>query len=454
MHTKRMNGIRRTLVYLKKYWKPALAALGCTLLVNAANLLTPQLLRILIDNGISRYDMNVIWTISGGLVLVAVVRGVFNFLQGYLSEVTSQGVAYELRNTVFEKLQRLSFSYHDRSQTGKLMTHMTSDVEMVRMFVGSGLIQLISAVILLIGTLVILFSMNALLTSLFFLMLPPIGLIFMFFIRRLLPFSMVVQEKLGALNNVLQENLAGIRVVKAFAREDHEYRRFQERNVDLREQNVALIKLFSSFFPVIFFVANLGVVAVVWVGGLQVIQQQISIGELVAFLGYQAFFLMPMFMLGFVGSLLSRAEASAQRIFEVLDAQSDVADRPGAMDVPALRGEVRFEDVSFRYMGAESDVIKHVNFEARPNQTVAILGRTGSGKSSIINLIPRFYDVSAGRVLIDQVDVRDLKLSSLRAHIGIVLQETTLFSGTIRDNIAYGKPEASQEEVEAAARMA
>jgi ATP-binding cassette, subfamily B, multidrug efflux pump len=449
-----MKGIRRTFRYLRYYWLTALAALVSLLLVNAANLYTPQLLRQLIDDGIYGLDMRFIWYIAGLIVLVAVVRGVFNFLQGYLSEKTSQGVAYELRNEIFDRLQHLSFSYHDQSQTGKLMTHMTSDVEMVRMFTGNGLLQLISALVLLVGTLVILFSMNATLTLIFLAMIPPIGLIFAFFVKKLLPRSRIVQEKLEKLNAILQENLAGIRVVKAFAREDYEHERFSVRNQDLLHENITLLQIFATFFPMIFFIANLAIVGVLWVGGLEVISGQMTLGELVAFIGYQGFFLMPIFMLGFVGAVLSRAEASAQRIFEVIDAQSEVTDKPDAIEAPAFEGHVVFDQVSFRYAGGETPVIQEITFEALPNQTVAIMGRTGSGKSSIINLIPRFYDVTGGKVCVDGYDVRDLKISSLRSQIGIVLQETTLFTGTIKENIAYGRMDASMEEIVQAAQAA
>jgi ATP-binding cassette, subfamily B, multidrug efflux pump len=449
-----MKGIRRVFGYIRHYWLTALGALISLLLVNAANLYAPQLLRQLIDDGISASNMQRILTVSALLVGLAILRGVFNFLQAYLSEATSQGIAYELRNAIFEKLQKLSFSYHDHSQTGKLMTRMTSDVEMVRMFAGSGLIQMVSALILLIGTVVILFSMNVILTLIFMAMLPGIGVVFFILIRQVMPLSHLVQQKLGNLNTVLQENLAGIRVVKAFAREDFEHDRFSTSNDELLNENIKLIRVFTNFFPLIFLIANLGTVGVVWVGGLQVIGATLTLGELVAFLGYQGFFLMPIFMLGFIGSSLSRAEASAQRIFEVVDALSEVQDKPGALELPAVQGHVKFEDVAFGYAGSDQPVVSELTFEVQPNQTVAILGKTGAGKSSIINLIPRFYDVSSGCVLIDGHDVRDVTLQSLRAQIGIVLQETTLFTGTIRDNIAYGRTGATQEEVENAARIA
>jgi ATP-binding cassette subfamily B multidrug efflux pump len=449
-----MKGIFRTLKILKRYWPTALGGLLCLLLVNAANLYTPQLLGQLIDKGITPMSMDSILRTSGLLVGVAVVRGVFNFLQGYWSEVTSQGIAYELRNRIFRKIQRLSFSYHDQSQTGKLMTRMTSDVELVRQFAGMGILQMIGALILLIGTLIILFKMNWVLTLVFLATIPPIMLIFGQFITKIMPLSKEIQQKLGILNTLLQENLAGIRVVKAFAREDYEISRFNVKNEDFKNQNLKLVQYFSTFFPLVFLFANLAIAGVVWLGGLRVINQTLTLGELVAFISYQGYFLMPIFMLGFIGSSLSRAEASAQRLFEVIDAKSDVKDKPDALVLDDFQGSVIFDNVAFRYFGGEQDVIHDISFEVKPNQTVAILGKTGSGKSSIINLIPRFYDVTNGKVLIDGHDVRDLKLSSLREKIGIVLQETTLFSGSIRENIAYGKPDASFEEIVSAARTA
>ncbi len=449
-----MKYVSRALRYLFNYWPVALGGGLALLLVNLANLATPQLLRLLIDEGISELNLNRVWQVAGALVGVAFVRGIFNFLQGYWSEVASQGVAYDLRNTIFEKLQKLSFSYHDRSQTGKLMTRMTSDVEMVRHFVGRGALLLASAILMLLGTLAVMFWMNWKLALIVFGIVPIILVFFSIFVRRIMPVSSRVQKKLGALNTILQENLAGMRVVKAFAREEYETARYLAQNEELLDENVNLIKLFSSVFPLIFFIANLGMVAVVWFGGLEVIGLRLSLGELVAFTGYLGFMLVPIFQMGMIGAMLSRAEASAQRLFEVVDARSEVEDKADAFPLVNLQGRVEFDEVSFRYVGGQEDVIQDVNFTAEPGQTIAILGQTGAGKSSIINLIPRFYDVTGGAVRIDGYDVRDVQLDSLRKQVGIVLQETTLFSGTIRENIAYGRPEASDDEVVHAAQAA
>ncbi|MHB1416811.1 MAG: ABC transporter ATP-binding protein [Chloroflexota bacterium] len=449
-----MKPLIRALGFLKPYWATALAALVSMLLVSAANLVSPQLIRQAIDNGITPGNFTVIMYATAGLLLVALARGMFNFGQGYLSEKAAQSAAYDLRNLIYGKLQTLSFSFHDQSQTGQLMTRVTSDVEMVRQFTGRGFIQFLSAVAMLIGTTVILLVMNWRLAILALLTLPFIFVAFGGFMRRSFPLFTGVQVKLANLNTILQENLAGVRVIKAFVREDHERQRYEVANEDLLGQNLKVVRIFSAAFPVTFFIANLGTVAVLWYGGNLVIDGQLSVGELVAFYTYLGFLTFPAFTLGMLSATVARASASAKRVFEVVDAENDVSDRPGARVLPATQGKVAFSDVSFRYVGMERDVLQHVSFEAEPGQTVAIVGTTGSGKSTIINLIPRFYDTTAGKVTIDGHDVRGVTLETLRSQIGIVLQDTVLFSGTIRENIAYGVPDASLEDVVRVARLA
>jgi ATP-binding cassette subfamily B protein len=263
-----------------------------------------------------------------------------------------------------------------------------------------------------------------------------------------------VQQRLSALNTVLQENLAGVRVVKAFAREPFEREQFATVNQELLAQSVQVGKMLAAAIPLLFLIANVGTLAVIWIGGLQVIGGRLTIGELVAFNNYVMMAMFPMFMLGMIMAMISQAGASAERVFEILDARSEVVETPDAVPLPPIHGRVAFERVTFRYFGRGEDVLKEVSFVAEPGQMVALLGATGSGKSTIINLIPRFYDVTDGRVTVDGHDVREVTLQSLRSQIGIVLQETTLFSGTIRENIAYGHPAASSEEIVAAAKAA
>lgn len=449
-----MKSLRRALKYLFPYWPTASAAFLSLVLVSATNLAAPQFLRLAIDGGIVRRDWGNILLAAGGLLAVAAFRGVFTFLQGYLSEKSSQGVAYDLRNDIYTKLQNLSFSYHDQAQTGQLMTRVTSDVEMVRQFIGQGFLQLMGALVMLAGSAAVLFAMNWRLALVSLTIIPCVFLVFFRFVRSVQPLFRLVQQRLGALNTVLQENIAGARVVKAFAREEHEIARFGAANELLLKQNIDVMRATSTTFPVIFFFGNVGTFLVMWYGGNEVIGGTLSLGELVAFNSYLGFLMFPIFILGMIAATMTRAAASAQRVFEVLDAVSEVQDRPGATPLPAIQGRVAFEDVSFRYAGAEHDALSQVSFAAEPGQTVAVVGTTGSGKSTIINLIPRFYDVRSGRVTIDGHDVRDVTLESLRSQIGIVLQETVLFSGTIRENIAYGAPEATQEQLERVAKIA
>jgi len=449
-----MKSLRRALKYLFPYWPTASAAFLSLVLVSATNLAAPQFLRLAIDGGIVRRDWGNILLAAGGLLAVAAFRGVFTFLQGYLSEKSSQGVAYDLRNDIYTKLQNLSFSYHDQAQTGQLMTRVTSDVEMVRQFIGQGFLQLMGALVMLAGSAAVLFAMNWRLALISLTIIPCVFLVFFRFVRSVQPLFRLVQQRLGALNTVLQENIAGARVVKAFAREEHEIARFGTANELLLKQNIDVMRATSTTFPVIFFFGNVGTFLVMWYGGNEVIGGTLSLGELVAFNSYLGFLMFPIFILGMIAATMTRAAASAQRVFEVLDAVSEVQDRPGATPLPAIQGRVAFEDVSFRYAGAEHDALSQVSFAAEPGQTVAVVGTTGSGKSTIINLIPRFYDVRSGRVTIDGHDVRDVTLESLRSQIGIVLQETVLFSGTIRENIAYGAPEATQEQMERVAKIA
>jgi ATP-binding cassette subfamily B protein len=322
------------------------------------------------------------------------------------------------------------------------------------MFISTGLVQLFSALLMMLGSLALLFSTNWQLTLLTLPVMLSVLAVFAFFAGRGRPLFTMVQQKLGRLNTVLQENLAGIRVVKAFAREPWESQRFAESSLEYRDAHIRVGRMFALVIPLIFSLANFGTLSVVWGGGYQVIAGRLTIGELVAFQSYLMMTMFPMVMLGMIIMAVSQAGAGSQRIFEILDAEIEVTDRPGAEELPAIEGRVAFEDVTFRYFRDQAPVLESVSFVAEPGETVALFGATGSGKSTVINLIPRFYDVSEGRVTVDVHDVRDVTLHSLRRQIGIVLQETVLFGGTIRENIAYGRPDASDEEIIAAAKTA
>jgi ATP-binding cassette, subfamily B, multidrug efflux pump len=306
----------------------------------------------------------------------------------------------------------------------------------------------------LLGTTALLFSLNWRLALVALAIVPVIFVLLLRFVRSIGPLFRGVQQTLGRLNSVLQEDLAGIRVIRTFAREDYESSRYRSVNDELLEKNLTTVRTFSNNFPFVFLLANLGTLAIVLFGGLQVIGGSLTIGELVAFNTYLGFLLFPILTIGFLAAGISRAGASSQRVFEVLDAPLEVQDAPDAVTLPPISCRVGFDSVSFRYPGDEREILQDISFAAEPGQTVAILGTTGSGKSTLVNLIPRFYDVTSGSVKLDGHDVRDVTLASLRSQIGIVMQSPLLFSGSVRDNIAYGRPNATPEEVEAAARAA
>jgi ATP-binding cassette subfamily B protein len=397
---------------------------------------------------------NALVTAGIAIVIFAILRGFFAFLQSYWAERNSQNVAFDLRNDLYAKIQRLSFSYHDRNQTGQLMVRATDDVEKVRLFIGQGLLQLVGAFLLLTGTLVILFTTNVKLAWAAMPILPIALIMFMIFSRVAQPMFIKVQQKISTLNTILQENLAGMRVIRAFTREKQEQVKFEGSADNLMKQQLAVARLMTFLFPMVFLIANLGQASTLYFGGRQIINGTLTIGEWQEFSLYLVYLFLPIAQFGFIITQLGQASASATRVFEILDAKSDVSDSPGAINLPAIQGRIAFENVSFRYFGGGDPVLQNVNFEVEPGKTVALLGATGSGKTTIINLLPRFYDPSEGRITVDGYDLREVTLESLRSQIGIVLQETTLFSGTIHDNIAYGRSDSNMEEVIAAAKAA
>jgi ATP-binding cassette subfamily B protein len=480
--------LRRAIGYLKLQRGPAILAYGALIFATIAQLAVPQLVQNMLDavtNGTiantildrapaaflptiaERMDTTVeqlqanssnaeSLLINAVLLVIAfaVVRGVFAFVQAYMSERVSQGVAFDFRNQIFAKIQRLSFSYHDQNQTGQLMIRATSDVENLRLFIAQGLVLAAQAFILLIVTLIILFVTNWQLTLVILPTLPLAMVLFVIFGTVAQPLFVAVQQKLSNLNTVLQESLAGMKVVRAFVREPYEQKRFGTAADDLLVQSIKVARTFSFLFPVIFLIAQLGQAAILYFGGRGIVTGDLNLGEYQKFSLYLIYVFFPLGNLGFIISLMAQASSSAGRIFEILDAKNDVEDKAGATELPPIKGQVAFKDVTFRYFGGGDPVLRKVNLEAQPGQTIALLGATGSGKTTIINLLPRFYDTSEGQVLIDGHDVRDVTLDSLRSQIGIVLQETNLFSGTIRDNIAFGRPDATLDEVIAAAKAA
>jgi ATP-binding cassette subfamily B protein len=444
--------LRRAYGYLRPYWKQTAGAYVSLLLMLAINAAIPQFTRWIIDQGIIGKQLNVLtWSVLALLVLT-LIKGVLNYFQGLFTETSSQNVAFDLRNDLQRKLTQLSFSFHDQSETGELLSRAVQDVERVRFLTGRATLRILEASLMLVITAVILLTMDMKLALLVLLTMPLLVLQALRFGARFRPLSMLVQKQLAVLTTTVEQNLRGTRVVKAYNQEEAEIERFDRENDRWFSLSNLSARMQSLNLPLLFLIANLGMVAIIYYGGSQVIEGSITIGTIVAFISYVGQLVDPVRRLGMIIPAVAIAGSASERIFDVLDTVSEVRDAPDAIALKNVRGRVRFENVSFGY--GRNHILDNISFDIRPGQKVALLGLTGSGKSSIINLIPRFYDPTAGRILVDEVDIRKVTLKSLREQIGIVLQETTLFAATIRENIAFGNENASDAEVVRAAKAA
>jgi ATP-binding cassette subfamily B protein len=439
--------------YLRPHWKLTAGAYLMMLFIDGINMINPQLIRWAIDQGIRMSNPARLSLAVGGLLGLVVVKGFLTFLEGRWTEIASQNVAYDLRNELQRKITELSFSFHDQSEAGDLLSRAIQDVERIRFLTGRATFRVVEGVVLMLFTTVMLISMNPRLGLLSVAFMPFLVVQSIRFGRVFRPLSAQIQKQLAVLTTRVEQNLRGARVVKTFAQEEAEIERFEAENRNWFDLSAYGARLQAFNIPLLHLIANLSTVGILWYGGTLVMDRALTLGELVAFTTYMAQLVSPVRYLGMILPAISMASASAERIFEILDQVPEVQEDPDARELFISRGEVRFEAVSFSY-GRHSAVLKDVNFTVLPNQVVALLGLTGSGKSTIVNLIPRFYDPTAGRITIDGVDIRSVTLNSLRAQIGMVLQETTLFAASIRENITFGKPDASQEEIEAAARAA
>jgi ATP-binding cassette subfamily B protein len=448
-----MSYVRRSLSYLRPYWRLVLAGYLSLLAINALALTIPQFIRWIVDRGIRDQDAALLGRSVLGLLALTVVKGGLSFLEGRTTEVASQNVAYDLRNAIHRQLAALSFSYHDRAETGQLLSRAVEDVERIRFLTGRALLRITEGATLLLGTALVLLLMNPRLALLALITTPLLAYRALQYGRRFRPLSLTIQQQLAVLTTRLEQNLRGARVVKAFAQEEAEIARFERENEHWFDLATQAARVQAVSLPMMDFIANLGTIFIIWYGGQQVIRGGLTLGELVAFSAYMGQLVQPVRRLGFIVTAVAQAAAAGERIFEILDAKSEVRDAPDAQPLPPVRGTVRFEEVSFAYFGRHT-VLDAVSFEAAPGQVIALLGTTGSGKSTIINLIPRFYDPTAGRITVDGHDIRHVTLASLRDQIGIVLQETTLFAASVRENIAFGRPGAGEEEIIAAAQAA
>jgi ATP-binding cassette subfamily B protein len=419
------------------------------------DLMQPRLIARIIDNGIMQRDMAVV--LNTGLLMVglALLGAVGGIGCTAFSVLASQGFGTDLRNALFRKVQSLSFANLDRLETGSLITRLTNDITQVQEIVSMMLRIMVRAPLLLLGSLVLAIITSPRLALMLLLLGPLVIGALAWVISRGYRLFGAVQRKLDNVNTVIQENLAGVRLVKAFVRGEYEKQRFGAANDRLMGKTIDAIRTVAVAMPAVMLALNLGVVGTVWFGGRQVIVGDLQVGQLVAFINYLTRTLVSLMFVSMLVVRTARAQASSDRICEVLDSQPEVRNNPDALETFVPQGRLAFESVVFDYDGDGQDpVLKGISFTAEPGQTVALLGATGSGKSSLVHLVPRFYDVTEGHVTVDGVDIRDVNQTALRRTIGIVLQESVLFTGTIRDNIRYGRPNASDDEVIAAAKAA
>jgi ATP-binding cassette subfamily B protein len=420
------------------------------------DLTVPWILRQAIDIGVTGQRPR--YMVTAGLVLLGIglLKALFSFGQRYYSQWLAWRVAYDLKNRLYRHIEHLSFSFHDNSQTGQLMTRCTGDVNAVQRFASVGLLEVVNISIMAIATVTILLIQNARLALIALAPLPILFALAVRFGRLVRARFRQIMEARGKLNSILQENLQGVQVVKGFAREPHEMAKFHEQSEIVFHRRVNIIRYFSINFPAMSVVVFFSTALILWFGGREVLAGTMTIGTLVAFNGYVAMLGMPARRVGFFVNMLSEAMASAERIFELLDEPIMIRSPANAHELGRLKGQVEFKDVSFRYPNSDEYVLRDINLCADPGQMVALLGKTGSGKTTLVNLIPRFYDIPTGKgqVLVDGIDVKDVELTSLRSQIGIVLQESLLFSATIRENIAYGRQDATESEIIAAAKAA
>jgi len=443
----------RIIGLLRPHWLQSIGAVICLGFSTGFALAVPWLLAWIIDMGFQHGQIGPLLLVALAILVTSSLRGLFAYGQGYLSQAVSCLVAYDLRDRVYDHLQRLSFSFHDEAETGQLMSRLTVDIEAVRNFIPLGLLRALLAFVTFGAVSIILFRLDWHLALVTMICVPILILLTVQVARRLRPMWQSVQNETGALGTVMQESLSGVRVVKAFAREEFEIAKFDAKNRELRELNLGAMRLSAWNQPLMVMVLNVITVLIVWIGGVAVIGHQLSLGTLVAVTQYILLLGTPVRTFGYMVTWFMRGLSGGTRIFGVLDADPEITDVPGAKALQYVQGRVRFENVSFAY-GNGPDVLHDITIDAHLGQIIALLGATGSGKSTILHLLPRFYDPTSGRILIDGLDIREVTQTSLRRNVGLVLQDVFLFNATLRENIAYGAANATTEQIIAAAKIA
>ena len=451
-----MDQIPKLVSYIRPYWKRALLALVLLTALVFMDLAIPRLIQRIIDEGIGGHNRGVVVGTALLMLGISLLSALFAVGNNVLSVQVAESVARDLRDTLFARIQGFSFANLDEQKTGQLMVRLTSDANAIQRVVLISLRIGTRAPLLMVGSLILMIntSYDLALAILPILLVTLVAIVL--FVTRMEPLFRSVQQRLDRLNTVLQENISGARLVKSFVRSDFECARFEAANEEFTDRSVRVMQVMSSMPPVLSMCVNIGVVIVIWVGGIRAVEGGLTVGQIVAFTNYLLTTMTPLIMMTLLSNIWAGGIVSARRIGEVLNTEPAVRDAPDAIPLPApARGGIRFENVSFHYGGANAEnVLEGIDLAIEPGQTVAFLGATGSGKSTLVNLIPRFYDVSGGRILLDGIDVRRVAQASLLALIAVVPQETVLFSGTVRDNIGYGAPGAGDDEVVEAARAA
>jgi ATP-binding cassette subfamily B protein len=443
----------RLLGYLKPYGKQLFIAYFSMVFATLLNLFVPQIIKDAIDNGLTAGESRALFVAGGVILAIAVVRGIAGFGQLYFGEWLTHRVSYDLRNHFYNSVQALPFSFHDRTLTGDLMSRATSDITETERFVGIGLMGLISTMLLLLGVIVAMLLESVQLSLLGLIPIPLLIYATIRFGNTVRPMFKLIQEQMGVLSSTMQESMTGINVVKAFAREPYELTKFDQENDEWFDRRFGLIKTWADNWPLFTFLVAISTFLLLWFGGPRALAGEITVGSLFALISYVLMLGAPVQRLGFLVNLAATAGASAKRVFDIIDTPSEIEEREDAVWLERASGAVTFEGVDFAYR-EDRPILAEVSFHADPGQTIALIGPTGSGKSTVTNLLPRFYDPTAGRILVDGVDVREVQVQSLRQQIGIVLQDPFLFSQTVAENIAYGRPNASMNEIVAAATAA
>jgi ATP-binding cassette subfamily B multidrug efflux pump len=420
----------------------------------AIDMALPTILQRVIDVGLVAGETRFLFFSALLIVILGLTKAILTQRQTFITRWISQQTAYDLRSRLYDHIQRLSFSYHDNTQSGQLISRCIEDVRAVQNFTGMGFMMIVRIILLLVGIVILLFVTNARLAVISLLPLIPLVLITVRFGRRIGKMFYEVEITLGDLSSNLQENVSGAQVVRAFAREDYEIERFRKGNQHLYKVQLAAVRQFARVIPATHFIVAICTAVILWFGGTMVLNGQLTLGELAAFNSYVLLLALPTQQLAWIVNQAGESSAGLRRADEVLHTIPEISSPQNAVVLPTLQGKVEFRDVCFRYEGGKRPALYDINLTVKPNQVIALIGPTGSGKTSLVNLIPRFYDVSEGAVLVDGQDVRTLDLNSLRHQIGIVLQTTLLFSMTVRENLAYGNPDLSIEEIIAASKAA